>query len=57
MPTVSISNDTTGTATGDVTYTFTFSEAVTGFTADDITVSGGSKGTFTAVSGTVYTLV
>jgi hypothetical protein len=57
FPTVSISDDTTGTATGDVTYTFTFSEAVTGFTADDITVSGGSKGTFTAVSGTVYTLV
>ncbi|WP_390521704.1 Ig-like domain-containing protein, partial [Vibrio fortis] len=56
-PTVSISDDTTGTATGDITYTFTFSEAVTGFTADDITVSGGSKGTFTAVSGTVYTLV
>ncbi|MEF1227580.1 Ig-like domain-containing protein, partial [Vibrio fortis] len=56
-PTVSISDDTTGTATGDITYTFTFSETVTGFTADDITVSGGSKGSFTAVSGTVYTLV
>ncbi|MBE3668648.1 hypothetical protein BOO25_06735, partial [Vibrio navarrensis] len=56
-PTVTISDDTTGTATGDVLYTFTFNESVTGFTADDITVSGGTKGTFTAVSGTVYTLV
>ncbi|WP_320044624.1 Ig-like domain-containing protein [uncultured Desulfobacter sp.] len=56
-PTVAITDDTSGTATGDVTYTFTFSEAVTGFTADDVDVTGGSKGTFTAVSGTVYTLV
>ncbi|MBE3663498.1 hypothetical protein BOO91_21590, partial [Vibrio navarrensis] len=56
-PTVTISDDTTGTATGDVLYTFTFNENVTGFTEDDITVSGGTKGTFTAVSGTVYTLV
>ncbi|WP_196386237.1 Ig-like domain-containing protein [Vibrio cidicii] len=56
-PTVTISDDTTGTATGDVLYTFTFSESVTGFTKDDITVSGGTKGTFTEVSGTVYTLV
>ncbi|MGR5149821.1 Ig-like domain-containing protein, partial [Photobacterium alginatilyticum] len=55
--TVAITDDTTGTATGDVTYTFTFSESVTGFTADDISVSGGTKGTFTAVSGSVYTLV
>jgi len=56
-PTVTISDDTTGTATGDVTYTFTFSENVTGFTADDISVSGGTKGTFTTVSSSVYTLV
>ncbi len=56
-PTVAITDDTAGTATGDVTYTFTFSEAVTGFTADDVDVTGGSKGTFTAISGTVYTLV
>ena len=56
-PTVAITDDTAGTATGDVTYTFTFSEAVTGFTADDIDVTGGAKGDFTAVSDTVYTLV
>ena len=30
---------------------------VSGFATGDITVSGGSKGTFTTVSGTVYTLV
>jgi hypothetical protein len=54
--TVSISDNVAGTATGPVTFTFTFSEAVTGFTADDITVGNGSKGTFTPVSGTVYTL-
>jgi len=56
-PTVVITDDTGGTATGDVTYTFTFSETVSGFAAGDISVSGGSKGVFTAVSGTVYTLV
>jgi len=56
-PSIVISDDTAGTASGDVTYTFTFSEAVTGFTAGDITISGGTKGTFTPVSGTEYTLV
>jgi len=59
-PTLTITDDKTGTvnaAGGNITYTFTFSEAVTGFTADDVTVANGSKGTFTAVSSTVYTLV
>jgi hypothetical protein len=44
-------------AGGNITYTFTFSEAVTGFTAADVTVANGTKGTFTAVSATQYTLV
>ncbi|PKF54418.1 hypothetical protein CW748_15940, partial [Alteromonadales bacterium alter-6D02] len=57
IPSVAISDDTTGTATGDVVYTFTFSEAMTGFTADDVVLTGGVKGTFTAVSATEYTLV
>nr|WP_233710065.1 Ig-like domain-containing protein [Aestuariicella albida] len=57
LPAVTITDDTAGTATGDVTYTFTFDEAVTGFAASDITVTGGTKGTFTAVSATEYTLV
>jgi hypothetical protein len=59
-PTVTISDDEAGTANiagGDITYTFTFSEPVTGFTADDITVVNGTKGTFTPVSSTEYTLV
>jgi hypothetical protein len=58
-PTVGISDDEPGTANiagGDVTYTFDFSETVTGFDASDVTVANGTKGTFTAVSGTQYTL-
>jgi hypothetical protein len=47
-----------GTATGDVTFTFTFNEAVTGFTTDDITVTNGTKGAFTMASnGLSATLV
>ena len=41
----------------NLTATFTFSEAVTGFAASDIGVTGGVKGTFTESSATVYTLV
>ena len=55
-PTVVITDDESGTAniaSGDITYTFTFSETVTGFTSDDVTVANGTKGTFTPVSGTV----
>jgi len=57
LPSVVISDDTAGTATGDVLYTFTFSEAVTGFVAGDVVVTGGAAGTFSAVSTTVFTLV
>jgi hypothetical protein len=47
-----------GTATGDVTFTFTFNEAVTGFTTDDITVTNGTKGAFAmATNGLSATLV
>ncbi|MCP4090136.1 MAG: DUF2341 domain-containing protein, partial [Gammaproteobacteria bacterium] len=56
VPVVSITDDIAGTATGDVTYTFTFSEAVSNFTIDDIDITGGTKGTFTVVSATEYTL-
>ena len=57
-PTVTISDDTTGIASGPVTYTFTFSEVINGFSAEDITVTGGSKGAFTGANGdSVYTLV
>ncbi|MFM2074177.1 MAG: hypothetical protein RJB34_482 [Pseudomonadota bacterium] len=57
-PTVTISDNMPGTATGDVTFTFTFNEAVTGFTTDDITVTNGTKGAFTmAANGLSATLV
>jgi hypothetical protein len=58
-PTVAITDNVAGaTATGDVTFTFTFSEDVgTSFDANDVTVTGGTKGAFTKSSATVYTLV
>jgi hypothetical protein len=57
-PTIAISDNNSGTAKigQDVTFTFNFSEDVTGFSADAITVANATKGTFTAVSSTVYTL-
>ena len=57
VPTIAITDNNAGTATGDVTYTFTLSEASTDFAASDITVVGGTAGAFTATSSTVYTLV
>lgn len=58
-PTVAITDDVTGsTATGAVTFTFTFNEEVKDFTAEDVTVTGGDKAsTVDKVSATVYTLV
>jgi len=60
VPTLVITDNvatTANIASGNVTFTFTFSEAVTGFVTGGIVVTGGAKGTFTAVSGNVYTLV
>jgi hypothetical protein len=59
-PTLAITSDQVGTgniAGGDIIYTFTFSEAVSGFTADEVTVANGSKGSFTEVNTSTYTLV
>jgi len=58
-PTVAITDSVAAaTATGDVTFTFTFSEDIgSSFIAADVTVTGGTKGLFTKVSGTVTTLV
>jgi len=58
-PTVVITDDVAAaTATGDVVFTFTFSEPVTtAFTAASVNVAGATKGAFTPVSATVYTLV
>jgi T1SS-143 domain-containing protein len=59
-PALTITSDQSGTinsADGSVTYTFQFSENVTGFVSTDISVTNGSKGTFTAVDGDTYKLV
>ena len=56
-PTLAITDNAGGNATGPVTFTFTFSEPVLGFTADDVTVTGGTKGTFSQTGAATYTLV
>ena len=56
-PTLTITdNESAGITNSAVTFSFAFSEAVTGFDTDDIRVTGGSKGTFIG-SGNNYTLV
>ena len=57
--TVTITDDVTtaaDVAADDVTFSFNFSEDVTGFDVNGITVGGGDKGTFGG-SGRTYTLV
>ena len=58
-PTIAVTDSEAGaTAAGPVTFTFTFSKDVgTTFTAEDISVTGGTAGTFTRVSGTQATLL
>ena len=59
-PTVEMTDSVTdATATGPVTFTFTFSEEVKGFTAEDVTVTGGDKAATVTAGSTnkVYTLV
>jgi hypothetical protein len=57
-PSVTITDSTSNTADSgaSVVYTFTFSEAVTGFDINDVTISAGTKGAFTTVSSSQYTL-
>lgn len=58
-PTVTITSDVERTNKDTVTYTFTWSETVTGFTANDIEITNGLKGEFKVVQdtdGKVYTL-
>ncbi|MDE2730103.1 MAG: Ig-like domain-containing protein [Bacteroidota bacterium] len=43
-------------STSAFTAIFTFSEAVTGFEIDDVTVTGGTKGAFSATNATTYML-
>ena len=59
-PTLTITDDEPGVANiagGDVVFTFTFSHDVSGFTTDDVTVSNGTKGAFSSLSASVYTLI
>jgi Bacterial Ig-like domain len=58
-PVVTITNNVSAeTATGPITFTFSFNRDVgTSFTADDVAVTGGTKGAFTRLSGTSATLV
>ncbi len=56
-PSLTITDDVTGVTDGPVTFTFTFTEGVSGFTAGDISVTNGTAGTFTQVSASTYTLV
>ena len=57
-PTLTITADKTSpTNASSITYTFTFSEGVTEFTADDVTVTNGTESTFASISSSVYTLI
>jgi len=54
-PTLTITDTTPGTATGPVVYGFTFSEPVTGFTADDV-VTPGVKAELIQTDSSHYTV-
>ena len=56
-PSLIIIDGTSGSARSEVLFAFTFSEAVSGFSVDDIKITGGSKGTFSKISDSVYTLL
>ncbi|HXK72155.1 MAG TPA: Ig-like domain-containing protein, partial [Clostridia bacterium] len=56
-PSVNISSSVSTTNTSPIPVTFTFSEAVTGFTVDDISVSNGSLSNFIPVNGSTYTVI
>ena len=55
-PTLTINVASNAFIAGSVRATFNFSSDVSGFTADDILLSNGSKGAFTRVSARQYTL-
>jgi hypothetical protein len=54
---ISITDNVPGTAVGPVTFTFTFAAPVSGFTASDVQVAGGTPGAFAQISPSIYTLV
>jgi hypothetical protein len=55
-PSLEVTENAPAVTNAPVTFTFVFSEAVTGFDANGVSVSGGTKGEFLG-SGTTYTLV
>lgn len=55
-PTLVISNDYAGPTAAPITFTFHFSEPVSGFTADDLVFDGGVPGPLTG-DGTTYQVV
>lgn len=56
-PWVTVDDDIPGIAIDRILYTFTFNEPVVDFTVDSVTVTNGTKGTFTQIDDTTYTLV
>ena len=54
-PTVTITTDASDPQSGAFTATFTFSEDVTGFASEDITVGNGAASNFNSTSAKVYT--
>jgi hypothetical protein len=58
-PTCTITDNVSGNVNigGSVTFTFTWSESVTGFGSADISVTGGTKGTFSGSGSSYYLTV
>ena len=57
LPTLAISHNGPAVLTGPTTFTFQFSEPVTGFSENDISLGYHTASSFTAVDGDTYTLV
>lgn len=55
-PTVTVADDAPGTASAAVTFTFTWSEPPVAFGPDAVAVGGGTRGAFTQLSPTAFTL-
>ncbi|KOF01761.1 hypothetical protein OB69_15550 [Roseivirga seohaensis subsp. aquiponti] len=55
QPTVTITSNANDPQRGSFTATFTFSEDVSGFDVNDISVTNGTAGSFSATSASVYT--
>ena len=56
-PTLTITDDKNTIANSHILYTFTLSEASNDFMSDDIVISGGTKGIFTSLNPSTYTLL